>query len=96
MNLLRDAVTDYDGHTFAGWLNSSGPDGRKNYEIMRETEKAQPGQIVQALQIHPPLWNELKDTPDKLAKFLMEFLEFDEWKEREEMGGEEGDNNDEA
>ena len=63
---------------------------------MRETEKAQPGQIVQALQIHPPLWNELKDTPDKLAKFLMEFLEFDEWKEREEMGGEEGDNNDEA
>ena len=72
------------GTTFAQWLIDSGPmpslpqpgmTGKSVFDTMKEGGK---DQIIGVLQLHAPLWENVKDRPAKLGAFIDELLKADE------------------
>lgn len=76
-----------NGLSFAQWILSNmtggaeNESGRKAYNSI----KANLGVVgfKTLIEAHPPLWNDLKDTPDQYMKFLEDFFTYDEAMEKE-------------
>ena len=72
------------GATFAQWLMGAGPlstfpvpgtTGKGLYDGLKERG---PDAVKQIMQIHPPIWNVVSETPAKLEGFIAEFLKADD------------------
>lgn len=74
---LLNHVTNPDmtGADFADWLVRSQSNGQLIYMSLREQGK---DAIVQLLQQHEPLWNQLRQIPQSFDRFLDEFMAYAE------------------
>jgi hypothetical protein len=78
--LLKALENGDTGDVFADRL--IGWKGRMAYDVLKELGG---DTIVQLLRAYPPIWNVVGRVPQKLSKFLVEFLSYDEIVARQEQ-----------
>jgi hypothetical protein len=83
--LLKALENGDTGDVFADRL--IGWKGRMAYDVLKELGG---DTIVQLLRAYPPIWNVVGRVPQKLSKFLVEFLSYDEIVARQEQEDEQG------